>query len=389
MWRTNTSSFLNRSLILGFCICVGLNACSPESREPKDQQAKQNKTPSVSVTVSPVVQRDYPIFFNTQGVVTALNTVAIRSQVTGTIAKVHFKEGAYVKKGALLFSLDERRAQMDVAQARAQLQKDRASLVDAQRILRRNEDLVKRNFVAKSAVDTSQAQAEALLAVVAADEAALKANQVALSYTQISAPINGRAGSVDVYPGSLAQAGAADALVTLTQMDPIGISFSVPQDYLTSILAQLQQTDIQNVTVRIPNMAKTYGGRIVFVDNHVDAVTGTLKVKASFANGEHVLWPGAYADVHLQLQTMQNAHVIPLAAIITELNAQRVYVVAQDGKAQLRTIKLVQTQGEEAVVTGVEVGEHVVVNGKQNVKPGSSVKIITPSKEAQNTARAK
>lgn len=334
--------------------------------------AAQNRPVSVSTIIAQ--KRDYDVRISANGVVSALNTVDIRPQVTSTIAKVHIKEGQFVKAGDVLFTLDSRADEVNLAKAQAQLDKDLATLADYQRQLARNKDLVSKKFVAQSAADTSQTQVDTQQAVIASDKAAVNAARVALSYNRIVAPSAGRTGLINVFPGSLVQPSAtATPLVSITQMDPVAITFPLPQRNLPDALESMKRSD-SYVMASLPDTSVKFKGKLQFVDNAVDAASGTIKVKAVFDNKELKLWPGAYANLELSVQTLKDVVVVPQDAVIVGPRGSSVYIVDSEGKAIMKPVVVTNRFGNDAVVTGVEAGAKVVLDGKQNLRPGSSVK---------------
>ena len=241
----------------------------------------------MSVSTVKAQQRDMAVQLKTTGTVTPLTSVDVRSQVSSTVCQVHFKEGQFVKAGQLLFTLDARADQANIAKVRAQQAKDAASLSDAQRQLARARQLLAQNFVSQGAVDTAQAQVDAATATVAADKAAVDASQVALSYAHIVAPNSGRAGQVTVFAGSAVLA-SQTPLVTITQLDPIGVAFSIAQRHLADALEALKAGGAV-VTATLADGGGSFNGRLKFVDNLVDANSGAVKVKAMFANPQNRL----------------------------------------------------------------------------------------------------
>ncbi|HJV94490.1 MAG TPA: efflux RND transporter periplasmic adaptor subunit, partial [Albitalea sp.] len=211
----------------------------------------------------------------------------------------------------------------------------------------------------------------AQLAVVESDRAAIKAAQVGLSYTRIVAPGSGRAGTVSVFPGTLVQP-TSSALVTITQLDPIAVAFNLPQRNLTEALQSLRAGG-GRVTAVLPEGRGKLVGKLAFVDNAVDANSGTVKVKAVFDNKDEGLWPGAFVGVRVAVQTLKNAIVVPQAAIVQGARGRVVFVVEPDNRAASRPVELVNASGTEAVVTGLRAGERVVLDGRQNLRPGTPV----------------
>ncbi|MEO8805144.1 MAG: efflux RND transporter periplasmic adaptor subunit [Burkholderiaceae bacterium] len=316
-------------------------------------------------------RRDVEVMLEATGTVTALNSVDIRPQVSSVITKVHIREGQFVKAGEPLFTLDTRADDVNLAKARAQMAKDMASLADAQRQLLRSRDLLAQNFISQGAVDTNQTLVDAQQAVVAADRAAIDAAQVALSYNRISAPASGRAGSINVFAGSTVQPGGA-ALVTITQLDPIAVSFSLPQRNLGDALQTLRSGGGKVLAV-LPDGRGTSTGKLQFVDNTVDANSGTVRVKAQFSNANETLWPGSFVGVRLAIQTMKDAVVVPQAAVIQGPRGSIVYVVDADTKAVSRPVEVLYASGPDAVASGVRAGERIVLDGRQNLRPGALV----------------
>lgn len=327
--------------------------------------------PPVSVSTVRAQRRDVPVQLLAPGTVASLRSVEVKPQVASVVQQVHVREGQTVRRGQLLFTLDARADEANVAKAQAQLLRDQASAADAQRQLARQRELLQQNFVSQGAVDTAQAQAEAAAALVAADRAALESARVALSYSRITAPGDGRIGTVNAYPGtSVSPSGAG--LLTLTQIDPIAVSFNVPQRELPALLALLDAGG-GRVEARLPEARGALTGRLQFVDNAVDLNSGTVKAKAVFDNRAQSLWPGAFVDVGLTLRTLKDAVVVPQAALIQGPNGQTLFVVESGERAAARRVRSVHATGADAVVEGVQPGERVVVDGRQNLRPGVRV----------------
>ncbi len=341
--------------------------------------------------------RDVPVSLEAAGTVVSLNSVDVRPQVSSTIRQVAIKEGQFVRRGELLFSFDDRPDRANLDKARAQLLRDQALLADLQRQWQRAQDLRAQNFIAQSAADTVLAQLDAQQAAVHADQAALQAAEAALSWNTLRAPLTGRAGAIAVYAGSLVQPSAAAPLVTISQIDPIGVSFTVPEAQLAALLNQGADLGATAVPVRVllPGAERPRGaassaaasaaasasvpapalqGQLSFIDNAVDTSTGTIRLKGSVPNPRHQLWPGQYVTVQLTLRTLKDAHVVPQAALIQRGNERSVYVVADDQTASQRPVQLRYAFGEFAVVDGLATGERVVVEGKQNLRSGAKVR---------------
>jgi RND family efflux transporter MFP subunit len=374
-------------------LALGLGACSAKSEAPEPAavgsapaNAVAASMPAVTITSVRAQQRDLPVLQIATGTVMPLASVDIKSQLTSVVDKVHIQDGQFVKKGELLFTLDARTDEANMAKARAQLAKDSALRTDAQRQLARAQQLFSQNFISQGAVDTAQAQLDSFAASVVADQAAIEVAQVALSYARISAPNAGRSGAINVSPGSVVQANVTP-LVTITQLDPIAVGFNLPQRTLADTLSALKNGGAP-VKVTIADGGASFIGRLQFVDNAVDAASGSVKVKAIFDNQEGKLWPGAFVEVSQTVNVLKAAIVIPQAAIIPNARGPMVYVV-QAGKAILRPVQLVYAQGADAAVTGVKAGESIVLDGKQNVRPNTPVveRASAPTGGASGAAR--
>lgn len=325
--------------------------------------------PPVTVSTVQAQRRDVAVSFEATGTVVPLNVVDVKAQVSSTLAAVHFKEGQFVKAGQLLFTLDARTDQANVARVQAQLAKDNVALADAKRQFDRTQQLFAQNFISQGAVDTARALVESATATAAANQAAVNAAKVALSYSRIVAPHSGRAGAVNVFAGSAVQANTT-ALVTITQLDPVGVQFSFPQRNLSDALRALKDGTV--VTARLADGGGSFTGRLQFVDNMVDASSGAVKAKAVFDNTDSKLWPGAFVQVKQTVTTLKDALVIPVEALVHAARGTVVYVV-KDGKAVLRPVEVVYAEGGQAAVTGVQPGDAVVYVGKQNLRPNAPV----------------
>jgi RND family efflux transporter MFP subunit len=320
------------------------------------------------------------------GTVVPLTSVDVRPQSTSVITRIHVREGQFVRKGELLFTLDARTEEANVAKARAQVAKDEAALADAKRQFERAKELLKQNFISQGALDTNLAQVESQAAVLAADKAALDAAQIAATNARVTAPGPGRLGVISVSVGSSVLANQTN-LVTVTQLEPIAVLFNIPQRNLGDALNALNGGGAP-VTATLAG-GEAFQGRLQFVDNAVDASSGTVKAKAVFANAGAKLWPGAFVEVAQTVSTLKAAVIVPQAAIIQGARGTAVYVM-EEGKAALRPVQLVNAQGQDAAVTGLKAGELVVLDGKQNVRPGSPLteRAKEPKGAASGPARA-
>lgn len=322
------------------------------------------------VTLAAARRQDVPVTVQVNGSVVSLNSVDLRPQVTNTVREVHVKEGQFVKEGQLLFTLDDRPDQANLAKARAQQQRDEATLADLQRQYKRSQELVAQNFIAKAAADATLSQLEAQRAAVAADRAAVQSAQVALGYATLRAPIAGRIGAVNIYPGTLVQPSLS--LVTITQLDPIAVSFPVPEGKLQDLLAAARSRT--PVEALVAGRKAPMKGVLNFVDNAVDPLIGTVRAKAVFDNADQGLWPGQFVETRVTVRTIEGATVVPAAAIMMLAEGSSVYVVDVSQTAARRKVETLHSFGTQVAVRGVEPGEQVVIEGKQNVRPGGKVR---------------
>ena len=343
--------------------------------------APENKTPVQTVTIFKVEQRDFPLVIDSTGTTVASSIVDIRPQVTNVVAKVHIKEGQKVRAGDILFTLDDRAD-------RANYEKAKASADDAQRQYERAQELLRQQFVAQGAVDTAQANAQSAQAVA-------RAAFATLSYDTIRSPITGRAGIISVFPGALVQPGntvsttttattttAQGAMVTITQLDPINVQFTVPEGALPALFAAQQAGQTPTISFQMGNGVKREG-KVYVVDNQVDAAIGAVKVKAEVNNTDHSLIPGQFIRLQLKAGLIKDALVVPSQAVISNSRGDQIFVVDAENTVSLKPIKI-QTQGQGfAVISGINAGDKVVVEGKQNLRPNSKIREAGPKPEAK------
>ncbi len=348
---------------------------------PAGKQASGPQGPTTVSVVAPQ-RRDVPVVLQANGTVTPISTVDLHPQTTSTIVRVHIKEGQFVKAGELMFSLDDRSARANVEKAAAQVARDRAALADVERQYQRAEDLLAQKYVAQGAVDTLKSQVEAAKAVLAADLAAASAVGVDASYNTIRAPMSGRVGAINVYAGSLVQ--MSTSLTTVTQLDPINVAFTLPESALGGLL-EAQRRGAVPVRVTQPTSDKELTGALSFIDSTVDPVAGVIRVKAQFDNKVTSLWPGQYVNAQLVSHVLSNATVIPQNAIISNTRGTFIYAVDGDQSARVVPVKRLHAFGDFAAVSGLKGNEQVIVDGKQNLRPGGKVRIATADKALDAT----
>lgn len=326
----------------------------------------------VPVATGPVEVGTMPVEIPANGTVEAIATVSVRVRVDGQIETVHVTEGAQVKAGDLLFTLDTRLTQAVLAQLEANLERDRTQLAQAQADAERYARLVATGAGARQQADQARSQALSLAATVKGDEALIAQTRVTLSYSEIRAETDGRLGAIPLKAGNYVRAADGTVLTTITRIDPIQVRFSVPERYIPELHAA-QQAGGALVLVRAPDeAADPVRGRLVFVDSQVDAATGTIALKGEFANADQRLWPGQFVTVRLQLRQEPDTITVPVAAVQLGQSDKFVFVVGEDGRAARRPVRLLRVAGDRAVVSGrLAAGERVVVDGAQLLADGA------------------
>jgi multidrug efflux system membrane fusion protein len=343
----------------------------------------------VPVSVGNVVRKTMPLDLRVIGSVEPASTVEIRSQITGQLTAVGFKEGDDVKQGDVLFSLDRRPLEAALKQAEANLQRDTAQSANAQVQAQRLEDLSQRGIVSRDQLDTSKAAAAALAGTIEADRAAVENARIQLQYATINAPISGRTGRLMVHEGSLIRANDTTPMVVINQLSPINVTFAVPEAQLTGLKRYMQLGPV-SVNVAPPSDPTTKStGRVTFVDNAVDPTTGTIKIKGSFPNVNHLLWPGQFVNVVITLSADKDAIVVPSAAIQTGQDGQYVFVVKKDQSVELRTVQPGRAVGNETIVTtGLQPDEIVVTDGHLRLVPGAKITVRREGEKANDGDKA-
>jgi membrane fusion protein, multidrug efflux system len=330
---------------------------------------------AVPVSVAKAVQKTVPIELTAIGTGEAYSTVSIKARVNAVLEQVHFQQGDFVKKGDLLFTLDKRPFEASLAQAQGNLARDKAQLQLDQVQANRYSKLFAAGVASKEQFDQVQATSDAQAAAVRADEAAVESARLSLQYCTIYAPIDGRTGALQVYPGNIVKENDVPILVVINQITPLYVDFSVPEQYLGPVKKYMAGG-------RLRVEATPYGdtspevGTLTFVDNTVDATTGTIKLKGTFQNPDHRLWPGQFSAVSLRLAEEENAIVVPSQAVQTGQNGDFVFVVKADLSAETRPVKVARTIGGESVIAkGIAPGETVVTDGQLRLLPGIKVQI--------------
>ena len=354
--------FLFLSLWIGI-----LPACSKPKLKSPDER--------VPVTVAVAQMRDVPLQIRVIGSVQAISTVAIRAQVGGQLTEVHFREGQDVRRGQPLFSIDSRPFQSALASAEANLARDQAQLRNAESEASRYAGLVKKDYVTGEEYEKITTGAEAARAVVAADRAAIENVRLQLAYCDIRSPIDGRTGSLQFQAGNLIRPNDTNPLVTILQVAPIYVDFSIPE----AQLADLRARGLGDVPVTASPQGggkRVDDGRLTFVDNAVDTATGTIHLKATFPNQDRSLWPGQFVNVAMTLSSRANSVLIPSQAVQAGQKGQYVYVVKDGGSVEMRPVSVFRTIDQESIIDhGVAAGESVVTDGQLRLTPKSKVDI--------------
>jgi membrane fusion protein, multidrug efflux system len=382
---------------------LACNSAAPSAKGPGGP-GRAGLPPS-PVTAAKAELRDVPVEVRQIGSVEAISVIAVKAQIGGELTKVLFREGEDVHKGQQLFEIDPRPYQQAIVQAQAAIEKDNALIAQAEANLSRDrvqtanakeqadryQALAKDGLISKDQNSTYQttynSQNEALRADEAAinsaraslnvDKAALETAKLNLSYCSIFSPIEGRAGSLLVQAGNLVKANDTTALVNINQTQPVNISFSVPEQLLDEVRSANSQRQLPVTALISPG--HTVIGRLTFIDNSVDNSTGTIKLKAEFPNADRSLWPGQFVNVVMTLRTLKGATVIPSEAIQSGQQGQFVFILKPDQTVELRLVKPGQIVENRIVVdSGITPGESVITDGQMRLVPGAKVRVVTP-----------
>lgn len=340
--------------------------------------ARSASAEAVPVITARVTRNDVSVRLTANGQVSAQQMVAVRPQLSAVIRSVDIKEGQYVQKGGRLFTLDARTEDANLSRTEGQLAKSRADLRNAERNLERQRELFRQNFISQAALEVAENQVEGLRAQLLIDQATVQANRIARGFSEIAAPIAGRTGAIPVYQGSLVQPN--DILVTITQIDPINVSFTLPEREFGPLQQALSKGEVPVYVTLDAAGKKTRKGRLIFVDNVVDTASGTIALKAEFPNADKRLWPGMFVNVTLAPRTLTDALTVPVQAVQHGPERTFVYVIGEDGKATPLPVAVRLIQEGFAVIEGegVTPGMRIVVEGAQNLRPGSMVTEAKP-----------
>jgi multidrug efflux system membrane fusion protein len=345
----------------------------------EESHTKTTEADPIPVVVATAERKAVPFELVAVGTVEPINSVQVKSQVDGQLLSAEVADGQEVKAGDLLFRIDPRPIQARIEQAKATLDRDRAQLHQARAQLQRYGSIATQGFVSKDELAQVQTNEEVAVAALAVDQAALDGLQLQLEFTEIRAPIAGRAGRVLVQPGNLVKADDTTPLVVINQLSPIYVSFALPQSLLGRVRGAHSGNDPLAVTARAEGVAATERGELAFVDNAVDTSTGTVRMRARFDNASHALWPGLFVDVRLNLGAAGERVVVPDAAVSAGPDGSYVFLV-RDGKVEQRTVTVERSQGGVSLIEeGVEEGDNVVVDGQSRLRDGIRVAIASPA----------
>jgi membrane fusion protein, multidrug efflux system len=369
---------MRKLLLAAAVLAIGLGGFWWTQRSQPSLQAAPlpGAAAAVPVVAGMAVARDVPVYADGLGTVRAYNSVTVRSRVDGQIMKAFFVEGQHVNDGDLLFQIDPRPYQAAVDQAIATQQKDEAQLVSAKADLQRFSRLLTGGYQTQQAYDTQKALVAQIQASIKADAAAVDTARLNLGYADIRAPLSGRTGARLVDPGNLVHASDGTALVTITQLRPIFVDFTIPQSYLTEIRRDQDKAPL-TVEALDANAATVLDeGKLTLIDNQVDTTTGTIHLKATFDNAKAQLWPGQFVNARLILSTRKGVVTVPATAVQQGPDDYYAYVIKPDQTVERRTLQLAGFQQGQAIVTsGLAAGEEIVVDGQFRLSPGAKVQV--------------
>ncbi len=335
---------------------------------------------AVSVTVAKVHKQDVPVYLVGLGSVTAFYTANIKSRVDGQIMRVNFEEGQLVKEGDLLIVIDPRPYQVQLEQMQAQLFKDQASLRDAKLNLDRYTTLIPSGSIAQQQVDTQRSLVDQLDGQVRTDQAQIDNAKLQIVYCNITAPFTGRVGLRQVDPGNIVHATDTNPMLVLTQLQPIAVIFTLPEDELPGVAEHMKNATLQVEAYSRDNQSKLGTGKLMTIDNQIDPTTGTAKLKAVFDNRDNQLWPNQFVNADLLLETRKNATTVPTAALQHGPQGAFVYVANRDKTVEARTVDVALTEGNTSVIAnGLNPGEDVVTDGQDKLQTGSAIAPRNPN----------
>jgi multidrug efflux system membrane fusion protein len=338
------------------------------------QSQNASDAPAISVSVIPVQKRDVPFYLTGLGSVTAFNTVTVHTRVDGQIMKVNFKEGQFVKEGDLLIEIDPRPYQVALAQAQGLLAKDMASQADAKIDLNRYQQLWQEGVIPRQQLDSQQATVGQFDGSIQGDKAQIDNANLQLTYSRITSPISGRVGLRLVDAGNIVHATDAGGMLVITQVQPISVIFTLPEDSIPQVTREIRSTSLTVEAYSRDNNTKLAEGKLQTMDNQIDQTTGTVKLKSVFENRDLSLWPNQFVNIRLFLSVKKDALVISSAALQRSGQGTFVYVVKPDSTAEVRQVQVDFIEGNSAVIRqGLQAGEQIVVDGQEKLQAGTKV----------------
>jgi multidrug efflux system membrane fusion protein len=345
------------------------------------------RRPAIPVSISPVQKADFPVYLTSLGTVQAFNTVVVRTRVDGQIDKIAFTEGQTVAAGDLLAEVDPRPFQAVLDQAKAKKTQDEANLANANLDLQRYTKLGE--FATRQQTDTQRSTVAQLTAQIAADEAAISNAQTQLDYTQVKSPISGVVGLRQVDVGNIVNASTQTGIVTVTQIEPITVIFTAPEEQLPYIAEAQKVAPLKTIAITTDGKKPLAEGQLSVINNQVDTTSGTIRLKAVFDNKGHTLWPGQSVSTRLLVRTLKDATVVPDDAVQHGTNGLYAYAVTADNKAELRNVKVsASIDGKSVIEDGLKPGERVITGGQFKVQPGSVVTTaVASSGQAQDKVK--
>ena len=363
------------AVVLALVVIALLARSGKSSDEKKAAAAKARAQAAIPVVVADAQTADFPVYLSGLGTVTPLATVTVRSRVDGELISVAFKEGQLVKQNQLLAEIDPRPFQVQLTQAEGQLAKDQANLVSVKLDYARFKNLLADGLIPQSQYDAQASLVAQVEASIKTDEGLVAGARLNLTYTKITAPISGRAGLRQVDPGNMVHAADSGGIVVLTELDPIAVLFTLPEDSLQSVLKKIGGGATLAVEAWDRDLkAKLEDGKLLTVDNQIDPTTGTVRLKAVFDNHQGALFPNQFVNVRLLIDTLRHVVVVPSAAIQRTTQGAVVYVASADGTVAMRPVQIPQQSGDRAVIAkGVEAGDQVVTDGVDKLQNGSKV----------------
>jgi multidrug efflux system membrane fusion protein len=380
MNKSRTTRWILLALVVAGLGYYGWQRFHGENQETAASRAQKAARNAVRVNVATAEKAEFPVYLTSLGTVQAFNTVLVRSRVDGQIDKIAFTEGQLVKQGDLLTEIDPRPYQAVLDQAKAKKEQDEANLaninLDLQRFINLGE------FATRQQLDTQRSSVSQLTAQIAADVAAIANAQTQLDYTQISTPISGVVGLRLVDIGNIVNAAQQTGIVTITQIEPIAVIFTAPEDQLPDIKDAQGATPLKTIAMTTDGKRPLAAGKLAVVNNQVDSTSGTIRLKAIFENKDHALWPGQSVSTRLLVKTLKDATVVPDDAVQHGTEGLYAFVVNQDNKAELRKVKVSQSiDGRSVIESGVSPGERVIIAGQFKVQPGTLVSIAVASSD--------